>query len=223
MRHCMMLVAGLFLCVAVFSADDVKRTFWNVTTKQQLIALTFDDGPDNNCLKLMELFQKEDVKATFFVVGKKVKENPEIAKKIAEAGHEIGNHSYTHALLPQKTPEEIKKEIVDTQNAIKDATGQEPKLLRPPNLKQDDKVLAVLKELNMKSIMSSISPGDWDKKKTKEEIVETVVSKAKAGDIVVMHSWRNETLEGMPEIIKSLKEKGFKFVTVSELISNWGK
>jgi len=223
MKICSIILAGLFMGAAAFGADDVKRTFWDVKTKQPLVALTFDDGPDDNCLQLVELFKKEDVKATFFFIGQKVKEKPDIVKKVAEAGHEIANHSYTHGLLIKKTPAEIKKEIVDTQNAVKEAIGVEPKLLRPPNVKQDDNVLAVLKELNMKSIMASVSASDWDKKNGKDQIIEAVTAKTKAGDIIVMHSWRKETLEGMPEIIKRLKEKGFKFVTVSELISNWGK
>lgn len=204
---------------SVFSGE----TYWNVKTSQPVVALTFDDGPDGNTLKLMEIFKKEGVKATFYVKGKNVKKAPGIVKKAFDAGHEIGNHTYTHPHLPKMTAEEVRKEIIDTQQAVKEATGSEPKTFRAPYLQQDEKVLTVLRELKMKSIMSSVGTNDWNKKETVASITDTATLKTKGGDIVLMHSWQKKTLDAMPEIIKRLKAKGLKFVTVSELLASEGK
>jgi len=185
MKKLIIIGMALIMSISVFSGD----TYWNVKTSQPVVALTFDDGPDGNTLKLMELFKKEGVKATFYVLGKNVKKSPGIAKKAFDAGHEIGNHSYTHPHLPKKTAEEVRKEIIDTQNVVKEATGKEPTTFRAPYLKQDEKVLSVLKELKMPSIMSSVGTNDWNKKETVESITDKATLKTKGGDIILMHSY----------------------------------
>jgi GH35 family endo-1,4-beta-xylanase/peptidoglycan/xylan/chitin deacetylase (PgdA/CDA1 family) len=198
---------------------DINHALRNVAVDEKVIALTFDDGPDGNGMKYAKLFKDEGVKATFFVKGSGVDKAPNIVKALHDAGMEIGNHSYTHANQTTLGYEKAKAETVRTQEAIKKAIGVAPKVYRAPGLKYNQDVWNVLTELQLPAINASSSTSDWNSKTTAEQIYTRAAVNRKAGDIILMHSWQDKTFEVMPRIIKTLKDEGFKFVTVSELLA----
>ena len=190
-----------------------------VETEQQLVAITIDDGPHPvNTPKLLELFKKNGVKATFFVIGRSVKRDPELAKRMLAEGHELGNHTFTHADLAKLGDlEKVRKEIEDTQRILKETIGKPAVLFRAPFLSHDENVWTVLN--GMPSINASRLTTDWSGDRTAQSIFYQATKETKAGDIVLMHSWPNKTIEAMPRIIKALQAKGLKLVTVSELLA----
>jgi sialidase-1 len=208
------------MAIAIMSTTSWAQTpVERVETEQQVVALTFDDGPNPvNAPKLLELFKKHGVKATFFVIGKNVRKHPELAKRMLAEGHELGNHTTTHANLAKLGDlEKVKKEIEETQEILKDTVGKPAAVFRAPFLAHDKNVWTVLKD--MPSINASRDTSDWSKDSTTQSIIEKATKHTKAGDIVLMHSWPNKTIEAMPKIIKALQAKGLKLVTVSELLA----
>lgn len=215
-------VCGIAGTAALY-AQEITKPIYSVKTTEKVVALTFDDGPDANTLKLLELFEAEGVKATFFITGARLEKSPEIARKTLEKGHEIGNHSISHAVLPSLTPEKVQEEIAGMQERIQKTLGIEAKIFRAPNLRYDDKVWKVLSELSLPAINATVSTSDWNKEVTAEQVYKTATTDIKPGSIILMHSWPGKTLEVMPRIISDLKEQGFRFVTVSELLALGGK
>jgi len=191
-----------------------------IETTQPAVAITFDDGPHEiNTLKFVELFEKEGVKVTFFELGKRILEFPDLAVAVHVAGHEIGNHSINHPHLSSLSIEEIREQLSATQRIIEEATGFMPKVFRAPYLDQDEKVWTVCEELGLPSINASVSAQDWREEATTEQIVRDSTEKVAPGDIIVLHTWQTKSLVGMPEMIRILKGKGLACVTVSELMA----
>jgi peptidoglycan/xylan/chitin deacetylase (PgdA/CDA1 family) len=209
------LVAMAIMSTTSWAQTPVER----VETEQQLVAITFDDGPHAvNTPKLLELFKKNDVKVTFFVVGRNVRKHPDLAKRMLTEGHELGNHTTTHADLAKLGDlEKVRKEIEDTQRILKETIGKPAILFRAPFLSHDENVWTVLKD--MPSINASRLTIDWSGESTPQSIFDQATKDTKAGDIVLMHSWPNKTIEAMPRIIKALQAKGLKLVTVSDLLA----
>ncbi|MET0262050.1 MAG: polysaccharide deacetylase family protein [Rariglobus sp.] len=208
----------LFACL--MTTLSAQTPIKSVKTDQPVVALTFDDGPHPvNTQRMLDLFAKENVKVTFFEVGKNVAAQPALARAIVAAGHEIANHSKTHPKLGDMTDvAAVRAELVETQAIIKDATGVTPVTFRAPFISHGPALWTVLGELGLPSISGSISTNDWDGKVTREMIVERTV-KAGPGDIVILHTWPDKTVEALPEIISQLKANGMRFVTVSELLA----
>jgi peptidoglycan/xylan/chitin deacetylase (PgdA/CDA1 family) len=156
-----------------------------VETKQQLVAITFDDGPHAvNTPKLLELFKKNNAKATFFVVGKNVRKHPELAKRMQAEGHELGNHTTTHADLAKLGDlKKVRKEIEDTQKILTETIGKPALVFRAPFLSHDKNVWTVLKD--MPSINASRLTTDWRGDCTAQSIFEQATQDTKAGDTVL--------------------------------------
>lgn len=203
--------------VALFAAPPIDA----VKTDQPVVALTFDDGPHPaNTARMLGIFARENVRVTFFEVGKNVVQHPGLARAVLAAGHELGNHSRTHANLGKmRDIEAVRAEVTETQRIIQEATGFTPVVFRAPFLGHGPELHAVLDELKLPSINARISTDDWDAKVTREMIIERA-SKAGPGDIVLMHTWPDKTVEALPEIIARLRAKGLRFVTVSELLAS---
>lgn len=183
------------------------------------IALTFDDGPHPKLTpRLIELLKREDVPANFFWVGEKVRDYPDAAKATADAGFEIGNHSWSHPMLPKLSMDEIRKQIGDTQDLIEKITGRRPQLMRPPGGAADAKVKEVCKQMGLAIILWSVDPRDWAQGATADSIYQKVMAQAHPGAIVCIHETHERTLEALPRIIKDLRDKGYQFTTVSQLI-----
>lgn len=207
-----------FACLA--SALAAGTAIPSVPTDQAVVALTFDDGPHSpNTTRLLELFEREKVRVTFFEIADNITLHPALARAIVAAGHEIGNHTKTHANLSElKDPEAVRAELVEAQVIIREVTGVTPVVFRAPFLAHSPGLWAVLEELQMPSITSDASTSDWDGTVTKEMIIERA-SRAGPGSIVLLHTWPDKTIDAMPEIIARLRAKGLRFVTVSELLA----
>lgn len=190
-----------------------------VATKQPYVALTFDDGPDPYVLpKLLDLFKKEVVQVTFYLCGENARKYPELVKRIHNEGHEIGNHSLTHPKLPECADvAAVRYEIVETQKILSELIGQTPATFRAPHLAYDGKVWTVVLELGLPSINCSLGTRDWNSSVSKQQILERATANVSAGDIILCHSWRDQTLAAMPEIIATYKAKGLQMVSVSKL------
>lgn len=193
-----------------------------VRVQGKIAALTFDDGPEPQTLEILKVLKRHDVKATFFLVGNNVKKHPEIVKKIVESGCEVGNHGLTHVILTKLPADKVREEIVKNQEVIKEACGVAPKVFRASNHGHNDEVWKTLRELGMPSIGSAASVLDWDPKTTVEQIVQRA-NAVPAGGVILMHSWPGKTLEALPKALEGLKAKGFRIVTVSELLAEGAK
>jgi peptidoglycan-N-acetylglucosamine deacetylase len=188
---------------------------------EKVIALTIDDGPWNpTTSQMLDLFKKEDVKVTFFWVGTAIKEYPEIAKKVVADGHAIGNHTFHHWYKNMDTAT-AKNEIEQTADLIYKTTGVKTFLFRPPGGYLNNGLATYAKSQNYAVVMWSQTSADTDPRAKYQVFVKNVLRDAKPGGIVLMHDGggdRRRTVEALPEIIKGLKQKGYKFVTVTELL-----
>lgn len=184
------------------------------------IALTFDDGPSPETTpKLLKILSDRGVKATFFVVGKMAAAYPDVLKQIAAQGHEIGNHSWSHPILPKIKLPDADRQIEDTNAAIENATGTKPKIMRPPYGAMTPALRKHIEEkYGLSLIYWSVDPLDW-KYKDSKKVHDVIVSHTQPGGIVLAHDIHPTTVAAMPSVIDDLKAKGFKFVTVSELIA----
>ena len=200
--------------------DDKKASDKPVTrvkTPKPWVALTFDDGPHaTNTPKLLEMFRKHNARATFFVSGSSVKRHPKLAARMLSEGHE---HTMNHPNLGKSDAEKVRREIESTQAIVKEATGKAPVVFRAPFLAHNEHVWKVLGELQMPAINASRYTDDWKGTITTEEIIEKATANTRPGDIVIMHSWQGKTVLAMGEIIKRLQAKGYRLVTVSELLA----
>ena len=184
-----------------------------IDTDKKLVALTFDDGPNYNTNKILDVLNKYHVPATFFVLGSKIKGNEYILNKMKDSGMEIGNHTYNHLLLTKYKEDKIKKEITDTNNLIFEITGKEPKLFRPSYGSFNKKIKNISE---MPIIIWDIDTLDW-KYHNSKKITSRVVNKVKDGDIVLMHDIYSATANSLNIIIPELQSKGYTFVTIPEL------
>lgn len=208
--------------VSVFSEGGTPTAVYSVPTEKKLIALTFDiswgDKRTEPILKVLE--DKKVQKTTFFLSAPWSKTHPEMVTKIKDAGFEIGSHGYKHVNYSSLTEEEIQKQITTAHSILTDVSGKEPNLLRLPNGDFDKRVLRIADNLNYQVVQWDTDSLDW-KNPGVDQIVNRVVSKAHPGDIVLLHASDSvkQTHEALPIIIDQLRQKGYEFVTVSELIN----
>lgn len=183
------------------------------------IALTFDDGPlPATTLPLLDFLKENDVKATFFILGRMAKQYPEIVKRIADEGHQIGNHTEDHKSLYILNGAGIKHQIETCQATIKLACGYQPTAFRPPYEDTNKQLEQLIKsKYGLTSFLWNIDPKDW-KIKNQEMITNKVIANAKPNGIVILHDIYPTTVQAVPEIIKVLKQAGYRFVTCDEII-----
>lgn len=184
-----------------------------IDKSKKMIALTFDDGPNYNTSKVIDVLNKYDIKATFFVLGSRAINNKDILKKMADSGMEIGNHTYNHLLLTKYDENKIRSEIDDTSEVIYSATKKRPKLLRPSYGSVNNKIKKVA---NMPIIIWDIDTLDW-KYHNSKRITSRVVNKVRDGDIILMHDIYSASFNALSNIIPILQDNGYEFVTIDEL------
>lgn len=186
------------------------------------IALTFDDGPSpTRTERLLAVLREENVTATFFVLGQSAVTYPDIIREIDNDGHEIANHTYDHTVLTGAniTMETIAYQLDRTSEIIEEITGKVPKSFRPPQGAYNANVRQAAEERGLAIYHWSWEscPEDW--KNTDPEVISSiVVENARDGHLVLLHDTNNHTIDAVPDIIKGLREQGFVFVTVTELI-----
>jgi len=182
---------------------------------KKLVALTFDDGPSAAFTpRLLDMLEKEDVKATFFVLGCNVKAHPQVVLQIAEAGHQIGSHTMNHKNLTKLSAAELRREIDATATAIEALTGTRPTAMRPPYGAYNDQVL---ERAGAAVILWSVEPEDW-KYRNADTVYCNVVGAVSDGDIVLLHDIYGTSVAAAERIIQDLKAEGYAFVTVEELL-----
>lgn len=179
------------------------------------IALTFDDGPSKKYTNiLLDILKKENIHVTFYVLWSRVTEFPDILKREYTEWHEIGNHSYSHTLLTKLDDRMMQDELYKTDQAIYNTIGIYPKTFRPPYGWVNT---GILEKVAMPAILWSIDPQDWKTLNINSNIAS--IKNAKDGDILIMHDIHEASVASVPAIIKKLRDNGFTFVTVSELLS----
>ena len=167
--------------------------------------------------EILKVLNEHQIKATFFFDGSWVKKNPDLAKMIKEAGHEIGNHAYSHPDLKQRSVAQTKEELQKTNDVIKATLGITPIWFAPPSGSFNEATIQVADQLDMKTILWTVDTVDWRKPAT-SEMVRRVVSKVENGSMVLMHPTK-PTAEGMERMITDIKAKGLQLGTVSDLLS----
>lgn len=197
-----------------------KPSYNSCNVESNTVAMTFDDGPHPKLTpRLLDLLKERGIKATFFVIGKCVAEYPDIAKRIVDEGHEIANHTWNHPQLPKLSPTAFAAEITQTNEAIKQATGILPVTMRPPYGAINAGITKRLnEEYGLSVILWSVDPQDWKIRKA-DHVSSHIIKNAAPGAIILAHDIHASTIDAMPAALDALQAKGYKFVTVSELIA----
>ncbi|MDQ6810227.1 MAG: polysaccharide deacetylase family protein [Verrucomicrobiota bacterium] len=199
---------------------EPQITFNSVHVDGPFVAMTFDDGPSAALTpKLLDLLAAHHMKATFFVVGENAAEHPEILRRAVKEGHEIANHSWSHPNLGKMGDDGVRRELQKTDDAIKAALGVRPTLMRPPygSLTARQKHW-IHDEFGYRIIIWDVDPLDW-KRPGPSVVTSRILKEARPGSIILAHDIHAPTIEAMPATFDQLQAKGFKFVTVSELLS----
>ncbi len=188
----------------------------------KLIALTFDDGPNTTTTaEVLAMLVKHEVVASFFVVGERITpESAEMMKRAVAQGCEVGNHSYTHEVLKEKTPEELRFEIDETTRLIEEAIGRTPVFFRPPYIAVDENMW----ENISLPFICGYGADDWLPEVSAAERAKRIIDGAKDGAIILLHDMEGNdmTVEALDTIIPTLKEQGYEFVTVTQLFEAKG-
>lgn len=225
------LVSLLLICALAFSAsltltgitvtanqDTRKIPIYSVETEKKQVAVTFDaawSAEDTD--ELISILNNHGAKATFYMVGDWVTQNPEAVLKLYNAGHEMGNHSDSHPSYSNISREEIRKQLNDCNEKIEEVTGEKPKTARAPSGDYDNKSIEVTESFGMKMIQWDVDSLDW-KLLSVDEMYDRVIEKTQNGSIILFHNGVENTPEALDKILTKLKADGYEFVTVSELI-----
>lgn len=199
------------------ATSDTLRTISSGPTMNRRIALTFDDGPHQSItLKVLEALRSRSVKATFFVLGERVKLYPSVLQQIALEGHEIGNHTFSHHSLKELSAEASNQEVSLTQDIIKQTVGFEPRLFRPPYGALRADTQAIFRQHNLQIVLWSVDPEDW-KFRDATFIHDHVVKNVQPGSIILLHDIHPAIIAALPRILDTLIAQGYVFTTVSDL------
>jgi peptidoglycan/xylan/chitin deacetylase (PgdA/CDA1 family) len=222
------LVVEILLLYGTFQprAPIFGRAFWRGAKNEHAISLTFDDGPNEPYTsQILDILQKFKVKATFFVVGENAEVSPDTLRKEIEEGHEIGNHTYDHSLLPLKSPRYIRQQVKKTSHLIENAAHVQPRLLRIPHGWRNPWAKFIAKKEGLTLV--SWTHGVWDTDHPGTELIAHRALKGlKNGCVFLFHDGRgierdvdsSQLVEALPIIISEAKKRGFKFLTLSEMM-----
>jgi peptidoglycan/xylan/chitin deacetylase (PgdA/CDA1 family) len=201
------------------------RTLVCGTPGSKRIALTYDDGPnDPHTLRLLDVLAKHDVRATFFMIGRFVEQRPDIARAVAQAGHVIGNHTFTHPLLIFKSEAETRSQLVDCRQALQDAVGGHSKLFRPPFGGRRPGTLRIARSLGLETVMWNVTGYDWSAPPA-AVIEKKVARQMRGGDVILLHDGghramgadRAQTVIATENLIRRYKDQGYEFVAGEEM------
>jgi len=214
-------------CIAYISKENSMGVFSNqrdlpiysVETSSKNVSITFDCawGADD-IPQILSALEKENIKATFFIIGQWAEKNPEVVKMIANSGHDIANHSYSHLRMGSIDDSKIKDEISKCHSKLKDITGNRIDLFRAPYGDYNNNVVAIARSLGYYTIQWDVDSLDWKPGINQEDIMNRIVSKVKNGSIILFHNDTPHTAAMLPGIISALKNNGYGFEPVSKLI-----
>jgi len=203
------------------------RTFTGLPRDTKQIALTYDDGPnDPHTLRLLEVLARHNVRATFFLIGRYVEHRPDIVREIANAGHVVGNHTFTHPLLILKSKSEIREELTRCRAALQNAIGEHSNLFRPPFGGRRPATLRVARDLGLEPILWNVTGYDWSAPPA--AVIERKVSRRICGgDVILLHDGghkqmgtdRSQTVQATDHLIERYKSEGYEFKTISEMLA----
>ncbi len=183
------------------------------------IALTFDAGPSENSARLLDILKEKQVLATFFLLGKRhIEKYPELVERMAAEGHEVASHTWDHKILTRIPPAQIRDELERTDSAIERITGKRPTLMRPPQGRTDDEVHKICRELGLAEVLWSVTAKDYATTDS-ALITKRVLAQATRDGIILLHDLYQGTVPAVPGIIDALKERGYVFVTVPQLLA----
>lgn len=202
--------------------DIVERdaaTITAVRTPSPVVAMTFDDGPHpRNTPRLLDMLRERNIKATFYLIGNRVVTWPEIARRIADEGHEIGNHSWSHPFLNKLGNARVLKEIDKTTMAIWNATGRPPVTFRPPyGAFTRSQRTWLHKGRNLPTVLWSVDPADW-RRPGASVVARRILKQSHKGAIILSHDIHRGTIDAMPGTLDGLTKRGMRFVTVSQIL-----
>lgn len=197
-----------------------RMAYNSVRTRHSVLAISFDDGPHPELTpKLLDILKARGVRATFYVIGRNVQAYPEIARRIVAEGHEIANHTWSHPSLSKIGAAKVGQEIRRTTETIKEVTGVTPTTMRPPYGATNAAINRRMnEEFGLRVAMWSVDPQDW-KYRNAQRVSNHLTTQAKAGDILLAHDIHASTIAAMPSALDALLAKGFRFVTVAEIMA----
>ncbi len=201
-------------------SKDGGITYSRVLVSGNYVAMTFDDGPHpQNTPRLLDMLRARNIKATFYVIGRSVDLYPNVVRRTVAEGHEIGNHTHTHRLLSKLGMDDVRQEISRCRDAIVRAAGVQPRTMRPPygGMLQTQREM-VFKEFGNPCILWSVDPLDW-KRPGPGVVSSRILSGTTAGSIILAHDLHSQTVDAMPAAMDGLLKRGFRFVTVSQLLA----
>ena len=203
------------------AATDVRAArFGTVDCREvKCIALTFDAGPSEHSARLLDILKEKQVPATFFLLGKRhIEKYPEPVRRMADEGHEVASHTSDHKILTRLRPEEIREELERPNQEIERLTGKRPTLMRPPQGRTDDTVHEICRELGLAEVLWTVTAKDY-KTTDSDLITRRVLAQASRDGIILLHDIYDGTVPAVPGIIDALKERGYVFVTVPQLLA----
>ena len=204
------------------------RTFTGLPPGSKKLALTYDDGPnDPHTLRLLEVLAKHDVCATFFLIGRYVQQRPEIAREIVQAGHVIGNHTFSHPNLILASAAQARAELENCERALNDAVGEHSRLFRPPFGGRRPVTLRIARSLGLEPVMWNVTGWDWNAKPA-EYVERKIAGRIRGGDVILLHDGghaefgadRSQTVRASDLLITRYQAKGYEFVTIPEMMEH---
>jgi peptidoglycan/xylan/chitin deacetylase (PgdA/CDA1 family) len=216
--------AGMYYATYAVRSQWLGQTVWRGRADTMSVALTFDDGPSPDTERVLDVLDAHGLRATFFMVGREVERYPQIARRVAARGHEIGNHSYSHPIYLYHSPRETWRQLERTQQIIADVTGVQARYARPPCGVRTPAYFSAARRLGLRTVQWTNAGFDW-KKRTPSRIASDVLRGAEAGSIILLHDGdsenrddRSATVAALPLVIVGLKEKGLHIAPLSKLI-----
>ncbi|MGW2641178.1 polysaccharide deacetylase family protein [Streptomyces sp. NPDC001348] len=202
------------------AASGVPARFGTVDCREaKCIALTFDAGPSENSARLLDILKEKRVPATFFLLGKRhIEKYPELVKRMAAEGHEVASHTWDHKILTRIPDAQIREELKRPDDAIERLTGHRPTLMRPPQGRTDADVHRIAKGEGLAEVLWSVTAKDYTTTDSKL-ITKRVLAQASRDGIILLHDIYAGTVPAVPGIIDALKERGYVFVTVPQLLA----
>lgn len=201
-------------------------TFIGLKQGSRQIALTYDDGPNEACTpRLLEVLERHQVKATFFMLGRYVALLPKLAQEVAAAGHAIGNHTYTHPNLILCSAARMRRQVEDCERALRDHVGEHAPLFRPPFGGRRPSVLRAARAMGFAPVLWSVTGHDWNTDPP-EKIEARVARQMRGGDVILLHDGghlgmgadRSATVIATDNLIRRCKDQGYEFVTIPEMM-----
>jgi len=216
--------AGVYYATYAVRSQWLGPSDWHGRTDTSAVALTFDDGPSADTERILDVLGAHNLSATFFMLGRQVELFPEVARRVIDEGHEVGNHSYSHPIYLFRRPSETRQQLERAQETITKVTGARPRFARPPCGVRTPAYFNAARRLGLRTVQWSVAGFDW-KKLTGSEIATRVLREVEPGSVILLHDGdsarrrdRSATVAALPMIIEGLRVRGLNVVPLSQLL-----